>query len=125
MVKGLEIFRSCFRSFSDRFALIGGTACHLALTEVGFDFRATKDLDIVLSVEALDKAFVEAFWAFVRAGRPQFYRFLKPEESGYPSMLELPLFNVNIEVRHTTARVADVEPRFRSLMIKRLIFASV
>ena len=99
MVKGLDVFRAHFRSFSDHFVLIGGTACDLAMTEAGFEFRATKDLDIVLWVEALDRPFVEAFWAFIRAGKyqiqekssgkRQFYRFQKPGEDEYPFMLEL------------------------------------
>ena len=99
MVKGLDIFRAHFRPFSDHFVLIGGTACDLAMTEAGFEFRATKDLDIVLWVEVLDRPFVEAFWAFIRAGKyqiqekssgkRQFYRFQKPGEDEYPFMLEL------------------------------------
>lgn len=99
MVKGLDVFLAHFRSFNDRFVLIGGTACDMAMTEAGLEFRATKDLDIVLWVEALDEAFVVAFWEFVRAGKyqiqqkltgePQFYRFEKPEEDSYPFMLEL------------------------------------
>ena len=99
MVKGLDVFRAHFRSFSDRFVLIGGTACKLAMTEVGLEFRATKDLDIVLWVEALDKSFVEAFWEFVQAGEyqtqqkstgeKQLYRFMKPKADAFPFMLEL------------------------------------
>lgn len=99
MVRGLEVFRAHFRSFGDRFVLIGGTACELAMTEVGLDFRATKDLDIVLWIEALDEPFVAAFWEFVHVGKyqvqqkstgePQFYRFQKPEDVDFPFMLEL------------------------------------
>ncbi len=58
MVKGLELFREHFREYTDRYVLIGGAACDLAMGEAGLDFRATKDLDIVLCVEALDKTFV-------------------------------------------------------------------
>ncbi|HEX3675870.1 MAG TPA: hypothetical protein VHU79_00535, partial [Sphingomicrobium sp.] len=36
--------------------LIGGGACELLMGDVGVAFRATKDLDIVLIVEALDPA---------------------------------------------------------------------
>jgi len=67
--------------------------------EVDLEFRATKDLDIVLCVEVLDKEFVEAFWAFIRDGKykdrekstgnRQYYRFQKPEVERYPFMLEL------------------------------------
>ncbi len=99
MVKGLDIFRMHFRDYADRYVLIGGTACDIAMTGAGLLFRSTKDLDIVLCVEALDAAFVQAFWAFVRAGgyqvqerssgQKQFYRFQKPMTEDYPFMLEL------------------------------------
>ena len=99
MVKGLEIFREHFRDYADRYVLIGGAACDIAMTGAGLEFRATKDLDIVLYVEALDAAFVRAFWEFVRAGgyevqekstgEKQFYRFQKPANADYPFMLEL------------------------------------
>ena len=99
MVKGLEVFREHFRNFADRYVLIGGAACDIAMTGAGLAFRATKDLDIVLFVEALDAAFVRAFWEFVRiggyevqeksTGEKQFYRFQKPTNANYPFMLEL------------------------------------
>jgi hypothetical protein len=69
------------------------------MTDAGLAFRATKDLDIVLYVEALAADFVRAFWEFVRAGgyevqekstgEKQFYRFQKPTNADYPFMLEL------------------------------------
>lgn len=99
MVIGLDLFRTHFRDYADRFLLIGGAACDLLMTSAGAAFRATKDLDIVLCVEALDPAFVQAFWTFVQSGgyalqqsstgRKQFYRFQKPSDSNYPFMLEL------------------------------------
>jgi len=99
MVNGLEVFREHFRNYADRYVLIGGAACDLAMTAAGLAFRATKDLDIVLYVEALDAEFVRAFWEFVRAGgyeiqekstgEKQFYRFQKPRNGDYPFMLEL------------------------------------
>jgi len=99
VVRGLELFRDHFRAFSDQYVLIGGTACDLALTEAGLAFRATKDLDIVLCVEALDADFARAFWAFVKAGgyelhetaagEKKFYRFRKPQRPEYPEVLEL------------------------------------
>jgi hypothetical protein len=99
MVKGLEVFREHFRNFADRYVLIGGAACDIAMTGAGLQFRATKDLDIVLYVEAMDASFVRAFWEFVRiggyevqeksTGEKQFYRFQKPTNANYPFMLEL------------------------------------
>jgi hypothetical protein len=96
---GLEKLRSHFAGLEDRFVLIGGAACYLSMQAAGSDFRATKDLDIVLCMEALDRAFVQRFWEFVRlagyrnqeksTGAKQFYRFNKPTSEGYPFMLEL------------------------------------
>ena len=100
MVRGLDIFREYFAGHADQFVLIGGTAATLAMEEAGLEFRATKDLDIVLHIEALRPSFGEAFWSFVEAGgydirqasdtgKPVFYRFQKPADERFPAMLEL------------------------------------
>lgn len=100
MVRGLDLFREYFAGHTDQFVLIGGTAATLAMEGVGLEFRATKDLDIVLHVEALRPEFSEAFWNFVEAGRyeirqasdtgkPVLYRFQKPADERFPAMLEL------------------------------------
>lgn len=99
MVRGLERFKAHFAAYNDCYVLIGGTACSILMEEAELDFRATKDLDIVLCVEALDADFVGAFWEFIRAGKyqvqqkssgeKQFFRFMKPEDSSFPEMLEL------------------------------------
>lgn len=99
MVRGLEKFREHFKGHTDKYILIGGAACDLAMDEVGSEFRATKDLDIVLCVEAIDTSFVSTFWEFIQAGhynnrqkstgKKLFYRFDSPEDNAYPLMLEL------------------------------------
>jgi hypothetical protein len=68
LVKGLALFREYFAPFSEQYVLIGGTAATIAMEEAGLDFRATKDLDIVLHIEALTPEFGEAFWAFLERG---------------------------------------------------------
>ena len=99
MVDGLAVFGEHFSAFTDNYVLIGGSACDLAMTSVGQDFRATKDLDIVLFLEQNNAGFISRFWEFIFAGnyttkqradqRPQYYRFADPSVDGYPSMLEL------------------------------------
>ncbi len=99
MVAGLERFRDHFAGHSDRYALIGGSACDLLMENAGLAFRATKDLDIVLIAEALNAAFAGVFWSFIRAGRyavaqstvgkPAYYRFVSPQSPGFPGMLEI------------------------------------
>jgi hypothetical protein len=100
MVVGLERFRDHLQGLETSYALIGGAACDAWMARNGLPFRATKDLDIVLVIEALQPEFVARFKAFVRGGRYQvrtrqetgtreFFRFMKPEELEYPFMLEL------------------------------------
>ena len=99
MIEGLDRFKTHFAEYTDKYILIGGAACTVAMENVGQIFRATKDLDIVLCIEALDADFGAAFWQFVRDGGyqsqekgtrdKQFYRFEKPTTAGYPVMLEL------------------------------------
>jgi len=69
MVRGLDLFRDYFKDYTDKYILIGGTACDLAMENMGLDFRATKDLDIVLVLEALDVQFVNAFRGFIKEGQ--------------------------------------------------------
>lgn len=99
MVLGIERFKEWFRGYEDHYAIIGGTACDLLMSEEGLDFRGTKDIDLVLIVEAISPEFSRRFWEFVRnagykhrnksTGQPQFYRFSHPTEAGYPFMIEL------------------------------------
>jgi hypothetical protein len=99
MVRGLECFADRFAAYSDQYVLIGGTACSLIMEDAGLDFRATKDLDIVLYIEALNAQFVNVFWQFIKDGgyqnrqrstdREIFYRFSSPSNPNFPAMLEL------------------------------------
>ena len=99
MVHGLERFREYFKDFTSQYVFIGGTACDILMDELGAPFRATKDLDVVLVVEALDKSFGKYFWKFIEAGdyehrekserKNQFYRFRNPKDSSFPKMIEL------------------------------------
>ena len=99
MVRGLETFREYFAGFENQYVLIGGAACDILFTSNEGQFRATRDLDMVLIVEALTPEFGEKFWEFLEVGqyrnkaastgKPQFYRFDKPVNADYPKMIEL------------------------------------
>lgn len=99
MVKGLDIFKKYFEQYPDNYVIIGGTACDIIIDEAGFVPRATKDIDIVLVVEALSSDFVKQFWKYVNDGnykqreksndKREYYRFVKPERTEFPYQIEL------------------------------------
>ena len=69
--------------------VIGGTACDILEENAGQKPRATKDIDIILIVEALTRDFVKRFWEFIKAGqyetrqrgngKYEYFRFFKPQ----------------------------------------------
>lgn len=99
MAAGIEKFRDHFKDYGNQYVVIGGMACDLLLNDAGLDFRITKDIDMVLIIEAMTEEFAEAFWKFIdnggyearqrSTGKHEFYRFINPAEAGYPSMIEL------------------------------------
>jgi hypothetical protein len=99
MVRGLDIFKKYFEQYPDNYVIIGGTACDIIIDEAGFVPRATKDIDIILVVEALSSDFVKQFWQFIKDGdygdqeksndQRQYYRFKKPKKEDFPFQIEL------------------------------------
>ena len=99
MVKGFDSFKTWFHGFEEQYTIIGGTACDILMADEGLNFRATKDIDLVLIVEALTAEFGRRFWAYIQkaeyqhcsksTGLPQFYRFSRPKSDAYPAMIEL------------------------------------
>lgn len=99
MIKGLDVFRDHFADMSDQYVLIGGVASFMTMEENDQPFRATKDLDIVLRLEAENRSFTGRLWAFIEAGGyeirqrsdgtgPILFRFAKPTVASYPAQLE-------------------------------------
>lgn len=88
--------------------LIGGAACNLLEEELEMNPRATKDLDLILVVEALTPDFGARLWDFIKsanyAGRSkgeneikhEYYRFTNPENKTYPKQIELFARNTGI-----------------------------
>ena len=99
MVKGFQSFARWFQGYEKEYAIIGGTACDLLMSAEGLAFRATKDIDLVLILEAFTPEFGERFWQYIvqagyehrnkSTGEPQFYRFAHPKSREYPFMIEL------------------------------------
>lgn len=124
MVNGIPAFRNYFSTFTDNYIIIGGTACDIIINNAGLTPRATKDIDIILIVEALSPEFVARFWHFVNeagyrkaekseADR-QYYRFREPENPDYPFQIELfsrvpDLLDIEQGAHLTPIPVNDVE----------------
>lgn len=121
MVHGIDRFREFFRDFTGRYVLIGGAACDILFDSANADFRATKDLDVVLIMEAIDSAFVERLIAFVKrggyqhinrsSGKEQYYRFQNPADKSFLAMIELfsrrPEYLHSINTRLTPIHISD------------------
>ena len=98
MVHGLEHFSKRMIAFKEHYILVGGVAGDLLMSELGGDFRATKDLDIVIFMRP-DLAFLNALAEYIKDGEyenkekgegvTQFYRFSKPKKLECPKQIEL------------------------------------
>jgi len=97
-MKGLDKFADHFKNHTDQYIVIGGAACEDLFGQQGIEFRATKDIDLILVVEALNHSFIEQFWEFIRLGqyerneiaeKRQYYRFINPETEDFPVQVEL------------------------------------
>lgn len=98
-VYGLERFREHMGGLAGCYAVIGGTACDILLSDADIAFRATKDIDVVLLIEERLPEVGRAVWDMVTDGgytcgwrssdSTHYYRFTEPTEPGYPSMIEL------------------------------------
>lgn len=110
MVNGLNKFKDYFKDYKDNYLLIGGAACDRHIENAGLDFRATKDLDIILIVEAYSAEFVETFWSFIAEGKYEvqekssgkkiYYRFKEPADNSFPWQLELFARNPDIVIEN-------------------------
>lgn len=95
---GLKKFTDFFKNFTDSYIIIGGAACEDYFEREGIEFRATKDIDMILVVEVVDDEFIAHFWDFIKEGNyernerseeRQYYRFIKPEKENFPVQIEL------------------------------------
>ena len=99
MVRGIKKFKEYFTGYERNYIIIGGTACDILEENAGQQPRATKDIDIILIIEALTVDFVKRFWEFIKAGeyetrqresgKHEYYRFLKPKSADFPLQIEI------------------------------------
>lgn len=132
MVSGFDSFKEKFKDYEDCYTIIGGTACDILMNEAGLDFRATKDIDMILLIEERFAEFAAAFWSYIKGGGykcgwkssdvPHFYRFTEPQAAGYPVMIELfsrrPDFQIDHpEIHLTPLPVSDEISSLSAIML--------
>ena len=120
MVNGIESFQKHFKDYPDCYAIIGGAACDILMTEAELDFRATKDVDMILVLEDRYREFAAVFWEYIKKGgykcgwkqseEVHFYRFTEPKV-GYPAQIELfsrkPDYHLNADQVILPIHIAD------------------
>ena len=100
MVIGQEKIVEYLGDYADSFVVIGGAACDLLLSqEAGLSFRATKDIDMVLTAVMLKPEFAASFRRLIDDGgykarqradsKQELYRFTNPADISFPHMIEL------------------------------------
>lgn len=99
MVRGLDKFKGYFAEYTGNYIVIGGIARDIFMEEAGFMPKGTKDIDMILIVEALNEKFVKKFWEFIEVGAytvkeknaddRKYYRFKDPKDVDFPPEIEL------------------------------------
>ena len=120
MVNGLERWKEYFSNDKDKYVLIGGSACNLLEEDLDMPPRATKDLDLILVVEALTQDFGMRFWEFIKNGdyenrsrgeneyKHEYFRFKNPKDKSYPKQIELFARNTGILELPSDARIEPI-----------------
>lgn len=99
MVIGIDTFKEAFKGYEDCYTIIGGTACDILMNKANLDFRATRDIDMIMLIENRFEEFGKVLWKFIIDGayrcgwkssdKLHFYRFTEPKNANYPVMVEL------------------------------------
>jgi len=120
MVKGIEVFQEHFHGYDDAYIIIGGLATAMVMKELGFLFRATKDIDLVVVIQDNDE-FLKKLLQFIDLGgyetrqrtensdRHNLFRFLKPSNKLYPEQIELFAIHTNDSVLVTDHHIIPID----------------
>lgn len=94
---GFDHFCDHLKGLEEHYVIIGGGAASILMDDEGLDFRATKDVDLV--VLSRSKALNKRILSYVKDGGynsneatsslPRYYRFQKPTKPECPKMIEI------------------------------------
>ena len=100
MIQGIESFTEYFAEFANDYIVIGGLATAMNMHELGFVFRATKDIDLVV-VAKENETFLKKLLRYIdeagyttrqrtdNSNRKNLFRFLDSPDKRYPEQIEL------------------------------------
>lgn len=94
---GFDHFFNYLKGLENQYVIIGGGAASILMDDEGLDFRATKDVDLV--VLSRSKELNKRILSYVEMGKyktkeatkgtPRYYRFQRLEDANCPKMIEL------------------------------------
>ncbi len=100
MIQGIDKFKEFFQGYEENYIIIGGLATAMVMNDLGFIFRATKDIDLVV-LSNNNEAFLKRVLHFIEEAnyktkqrtdnpsRHNLFRFCDSEDRTYPEQLEL------------------------------------
>ena len=114
MIRGLHSFREWFQDYESNYIIIGGTACDLLMSSFDMEFRATKDLDLVLILEVLTVEFGRKFWDYILEGLSMEYsdnaKIPAFKNSSFKSFLSIYNFFFTGDIKNFSATVNNSFP---------------
>lgn len=94
---GFDHFCNYLKGLEEHYVIIGGGAASILMDDEGLDFRATKDVDLVILTRS--KELNARLLAYIADGgyktreasksEPRYYRFRYPENKDCPAMIEI------------------------------------
>jgi hypothetical protein len=96
--RGIDHFLAYLKGLENEYAVIGGGAAAILMAQEGLEFRATRDVDMVLLTHA-SASLNTRITEYVKLGRfkikeategtPRYFRFRDPEDVAFPEMIEI------------------------------------
>lgn len=94
---GFDHFCAYLKGLETHYVIIGGGAASILMDDEGLEFRATKDVDLVVLTRS--KELNERILAYIKDGQyktreategsPRYYRFKNPSKTDCPAMIEI------------------------------------
>ena len=100
MIQGIETFKEFFQDYKKDYVIIGGLATAMVMHDLGFVFRATKDIDLVV-ISTDNEDFLKRILHFIDNAKYKtkqrtnndtkhnLFRFCDSVDKTYPEQLEL------------------------------------